>query len=423
MRNIFLLLFFLYNLSTVSQQVTYNNRISWIIHKNCTPCHQSGEAAPFKLITYNDLVSHAKLIDYVICNFTMPPWKADRNYSSFHTERGLSSVEIEQIKNWIKDGCILGQGKESTKNIMADIAGLGKPDLIVQMHKPYKIKPGQKDYFVTFVEKICLPEDKYISAVKVVPGNMKLVHHCRIWIDTNDLGFNQLINNEGFFNTNDRSTPFHSSICGYVPGISPFVYPKNFSKKIPKNCYLLIDIHYQQTPIEDIDQTMVYLYFHKKKDTKRIVMGNRFVVDHITSSKDTNIIPKDVILSLTYTTSPTLKDVSLLAIEPHMHMIGKSIKIYATTVTFDTIPLIFIPDWDFYWQDIYYFKKLIKIPSGSIFHFEVCYDNTNQNIRNPNIPPQDVFFRGDMSSKNEMCQLLIEFAEYMDGDENIEPYK
>jgi hypothetical protein len=115
--------------------------------------------------------------------------------------------------------------------------------------------------------------------------------------------------------------------------------------------------------------------------------------------------------------------VSLLAIEPHMHMIGKSIKIYATTVTFDTIPLIFIPDWDFYWQDIYYFKKLIKIPSGSIFHFEVCYDNTNQNIRNPNIPPQDVFFRGDMSSKNEMCQLLIEFAEYMDGDENIEPYK
>ena len=55
-----------------------------------------------------------------------------------------------------------------------------------------------------------------------------------------------------------------------------------------------------------------------------------------------------------------LKDVSILTINPHMHLLGKSFKAYAVTTKNDTIPLIKIDDWNFRWQYFYTFPKMKK---------------------------------------------------------------
>ncbi len=53
--------------------------------------------------------------------------------------------------------------------------------------------------------------------------------------------------------------------------------------------------------------------------------------------------------------------------------------------------LFILPDWDFRWQEIYRFKKLIKVPKGSVMHIEGTYDNTSENPANP-ILLQGIFF-------------------------------
>ncbi len=64
---------------------------------------------------------------------------------------------------------------------------------------------------------------------------------------------------------------------------------------------------------------------------------------------------------------------------PHMHLIGKNYKAYALAPNGDTIKLVHIPEWDFRWQEIYRFKKPVRIPRGSVIHIEGTYDNTAGN--------------------------------------------
>jgi hypothetical protein len=113
-------------------------------------------------------------------------------------------------------------------------------------------------------------------------------------------------------------------------------------------------------------------------------------------------------------------DMSILTINPHMHLLGKKFWAYALTPQGDTIPLIRIPKWDFRWQYFYTFKKIVKVPKGSIIRAVGVYDNTARNSKNPFNPPQTVQERnGSMRTTDEMFQFIITYLRYQAGDENI----
>ncbi len=83
----------------MDQEIVFSEQIAPIIHNNCTPCHRPGEAGPFKLITYRDVAKRAKMVKFVTETRYMPPWPADRNYTHFLDEWGLSDNEILMIKH------------------------------------------------------------------------------------------------------------------------------------------------------------------------------------------------------------------------------------------------------------------------------------------------------------------------------------
>src|SRR5438105_5056158 len=72
------------------KQYTYGGDIAPIIDKNCVPCHRPGGGAPFSLQSYADVRKKAKTIVSVTKSGYMPPWPADKHYSRFLNERGLS---------------------------------------------------------------------------------------------------------------------------------------------------------------------------------------------------------------------------------------------------------------------------------------------------------------------------------------------
>ena len=85
-----------------------------------------------------------------------------------------------------------------------------------------------------------------------------------------------------------------------------------------------------------------------------------------------------------------------------MHLIGKDFKAYVTSPIGDTTKLVYIPRWDFRWQEIYRFRQLVKVTKGSVIHIECTYDNTSNNPFNPNSPPKNIFSHGDMKTTDEM---------------------
>ena len=111
------------------------------------------------------------------------------------------------------------------------------------------------------------------------------------------------------------------------------------------------------------------------------------------------------------------ESLSMVNIIPHCHLLGKSWEIYATTLSNTIIPIISIKQWDFDWQSFYYPEYLLKIPGGSTITAICTYDNTSNNLDNPNDPPELVF--PGQGTNDEMFFIPIEFIPYEEGDEDI----
>src|SRR5262245_44875869 len=75
------------NARTTTAPVTFSETISPIIFKNCTTCHHTGEAVPFTLMSYEDVVKRGRTIVAVTERRYMPPWHAASEMGHFRDER------------------------------------------------------------------------------------------------------------------------------------------------------------------------------------------------------------------------------------------------------------------------------------------------------------------------------------------------
>jgi hypothetical protein len=111
-------------------------------------------------------------------------------------------------------------------------------------------------------------------------------------------------------------------------------------------------------------------------------------------------------------------NISILSVFPHMHLLGKTMKVYGLKPNNDTLKLIQIPHWDFHWQDFYFFKNIQVAPAGTSLHAQGLYDNTATNVHNPNNPPQTVTF--GLNTSDEMFLVYFHYMPYQLGDENYD---
>ena len=63
------------------------------------------------------------------------------------------------------------------------------------------------------------------------------------------------------------------------------------------------------------------------------------------------------------------------------------------------------------------FKNLIKLDVGTKLHSIATFDNTSNNIHNPNTPPVDVY--AGEATTDEMFVNYLMYTDYESGDENL----
>jgi len=316
---------------------------------------------------------------------------------------------------------------------------LGEPDLTLKMVEPYHIEGNNTDQFMVVKIPYELERDTFISAIEFVPDNRKLLHHVNGHVVQYDDGKKEdfskgkncvkydrsisqhlLYMEMGILNDDGTYPYLTSSVVNYLPGSVNTRYPEGIGgislKK--KGFILLKDIHFGPSPIDTIDQSSINLFFAEKKPERpvlEILLGTLGA----TKVEPPLIIPPNEIK--TFSTQWEIPyTISVLTLNPHMHLLGKSMIAYAVTPEKDTLHLISIPKWNFRWQFFYTFPKMLKIPLGSVIYVSATFDNTTDNPENPFNPPRTIRERnGSMGTTDEMFQFIITYLPYKEGDELI----
>jgi len=99
-------------------------------------------------------------------------------------------------------------------------------------------------------------------------------------------------------------------------------------------------------------------------------------------------------------------DVDVLGVYPHAHYLGKIVEGWAILPDGSRQPLIRINHWDLNWQAVYRYEKPVFLPQGSVLRMRFTYDNSTENVRNPNNPPKRV--KAGNRSSDEMGHLWVQ---------------
>jgi hypothetical protein len=428
-------------LSSCQQKTpTWSEEIAPIVYKNCSVCHRPGEAGPFPLLSYRDVAKRARTIARMVSSRRMPPWPADPEYSHFLNERILSTEEIDLITQWVAAGALQGDSTLAPPPpIFSPYSALGKPDLVIQNPKPFLIPGDNQDHFVAMKFPFELPHKTWVRAIEFIPGNRQAVHHMNGHLLSFEPGKKSNLYEgdyeveEAYFSLpalthrklgilqDDLSYPQMSpSVINYLPGVFFLKYPEEIGGYIfpEKGALYIKNMHYGPSPKDTFDQSRFHIYFSKtppKRPVQELILGTLGQ----SPVEPPLVVPAGKIKKF-ISRYKVPQDMSLLTLNPHMHLIGKRFLGYALGPEGDTIRLIHIPEWDFRWQYFYTFPKMVKIPKGYTLVAEGEFDNTAKNPNNPFDPPQEIREQnGSMRTTDEMFQFIITWLPYQEGDESV----
>jgi hypothetical protein len=401
-----------------------------ILQQHCQGCHRPGEVGPFSLTTYKHAVNWADDLKEFTHNRRMPPWKP-RGGKEFIGDRRLAEADIGTLAKWVDAGCPEGDPRDAPPPAkFADGWQLGKPDLILEPDDDFILGATGRDLFQVFVMPTGLTEDRYVVAVEVRPGNPRVVHHAVNFFDAT--GSTRKLQDRahqkphqpgdvdvgpgfasgmvpGFrFRASDllSGRPPIGPLGGWAPGMAARAWPEGTGFLLPRGSDFVMQIHYHRNGRVERDRTKVGIYLSQApvdRPILGIVIPGRFKIDE--THDGLGYIPAGDPHFVARGTWYTMEDCTVRAVAPHMHLLGKSVKITMTPPGGQPELLIDVPEWEYNWQDNYILKEPLRVRAGTRFDVEAVFDNSSANPNNPSDPPVDVKF-GEQTTDEMLFGLL-----------------
>lgn len=392
---------------------TFTQDIAPFVYANCTRCHRPGEAGPFPLITFRDVKKRADNLLAVMEDRYMPPWHPAPGFGEFRNELRLGDAQIDMFRAWMD-----AEKPEGPPGAMPKLPEypdgwqLGEPDIIVKTSGAFPVPAGGRDIYRNFSLELDLPEDRWLTAIEVRPGDREVLHHVLLFLDEQQ-GGRALDGADGTpgFRGRAADAARKQQVGGWAVGGQPEPLPQGLGRLIPAGSDLTLQAHIHPVGRRTQEQTTIGLYFcdePPKKDVVDIQLPAFFGV-----LAGINIPPGDDDWVLRGQFELPC-DVDALTIGGHAHMLCASMKMHAVLPTGKEIPLLHIADWDFDWQSRYTFASPVRLPKGAVIHSELHYDNSERNPDNPNSPPKRV--RWGRETTDEMGSVTVMVTPVDAGD-------
>jgi thiol-disulfide isomerase/thioredoxin len=394
--------------------VTYSNQVARILQKNCQECHRPGEAAPFKLMNYEDAAAWADPIREAVTEKRMPPWGADPHFGKFKNDRSLSEADKSTLLTWVDQGCPEGDPSElPPARSYPEGWQFGQPDEIISMKDAFHVpaagpKGGMPYEYIVVGEPF--KEDKWVQGVEIHPGVRGVVHHILVFVKPpqvrkpreTDPPVLQLFSDFDPRNPDGFGQMF---LSGYAPGAPPFVYRSGMGKKIAKGSQLVFEMHYTPNGTACDDRSCVGITYCKETPRHevhtRTVSQERFFIPPMVSSHRVDAV------------STFDRPVVMIGLAPHMHLRGKDFLFNLfppDTKDKNKETILSVPKYDFNWQIFYAFTEPRRLPAGSALECIAHFDNSPGNPNNPN--PWAAVHWGPQTSD----EMMIGFVDYYYDD-------
>ena len=399
--------------------VTFSETIAPIVYANCVTCHRPGEAAPFPLISYEDVQKRGTLIAQVTASRYMPPWHAEPGFGDFADERRLTDAQIATIAAWVKAGMPRGDlTKMPAVPTFTDGWQLGKPDLVLQMPEAFAIPASGPDIYRNFALPTGLTEDKWVRAVEFRPSTRRVVHHALFQFvkGGSAAALSGTDGQPGFSGAMPvRMLPAFApagDLGGWAVGTTPRFLPGDLAWTVKKGSDFVLQLHLHPTGKPETERSTVGLYFGNTPPPRKVRELSAPGLFGLLANIDIPAGDPAYVVKATARTFANMRAYSVLA---HAHYLGKEMKAIATLPDGTTKPMLWIKDWDFNWQDRYVYKQPVDLPKGTKIDVTITYDNSADNRHNPCNPPRRV--QWGVQSYDEMGAVIFQTMTASDEDE------
>ena len=113
----------------------------------------------------------------------MPPWFADPGYAHLANERRLVDREIDDARRVGRQRRAGRRSRPTAPPPLTFNDGWNiKPDVIVEMPKPFDVPARGTVNYKYIVVKTNFPEDMWVTAAEMRPGDPAVLHHGKVWV-------------------------------------------------------------------------------------------------------------------------------------------------------------------------------------------------------------------------------------------------
>ena len=387
-----------------------------ILQENCQECHRpagtnyGGMVAPMSLVTFEEARPWAKAIAQNVTTRKMPPWHADRAFHGvFANERSLTDAEIETLVRWANTGSRPGDAADAPpQKVFENLDGwmIGEPDLIVPMPEPYEVGDDVYDLYTAFEVDLSdeqLPTDMWITAFQCKPGS-SIIHHFNCHLLAPDENGQLPPGRDSEVSADLAPRGAGQYIGGVSSGTDANVYPEGFGLLLEKGSRVTFDIHYHKEPgpgtgVVDLS----HIGFRLSKTPPEREIGSpgplmNFNINIAPGEKGHKIGPVSQVIK-----EPT----EIIAMLPHMHMRGSQAKFELFYPDGRSEVALFVPDYDFSWQTVYYFKEHLVVPADTRIEYTAWYDNSPERAAERGFNPEQRVTYGQKSTDEMMMGFVM----------------
>lgn len=362
---------------------TWAEHVAPILNAQCVNCHRAGGIAPFALTTYAQAAEMARAIATETAARRMPPTvvNATGSCNEYRDDvRRLSEAQVQTLARWADLGAPQGDPSRAPAP-PPPAAGLPRVDLRVDMGLSYTPRADRVDDYRCFLVDPGNATDRFITGYEVVPGDPRVVHHMILYtipsaeaqrqaeaLDARDAtpGY-ECFGGPGVGNS--------APLALWAPGGGATRFPARSGLRLTGGRKVVMQMHYNLAHGSHPDRTVVNLQTEASVPVQGILFP---IVD-----QSIRLPPRmtEVVTSRDYPLSNFggLSRVYIHGVAPHMHTLGRSMRVSAREVGEGaTQCIVDVPRWDFHWQGLYFYRDAVVIERGQTANITCRYDTTTR---------------------------------------------
>lgn len=361
---------------------TWHGEVHAILARHCQSCHRADGVAPFALTSYDDAKLFGPLIVGATHARTMPPFLVDNSgdCNTFTDARWLTDSELETLAAWVDAGSPEG---DDTLPPPAPVepATLDGTVLTVSTGVDYIPRAGERDDYRCFVVPAPSELEQFVTGFDVTPGDPRIVHHVIVYAPRSAEAIAEVARldeaEEGPGYTCYGTAGVQATVlAAWAPGGGATSYPEGTGASLAAGAPLVVQIHYNAAGAPGAaDQTRVSLEVVPDGVTR----GRYVPVADLGLTLPPDQKEATAGATLPVSLYPSIDGPVLVrGVFPHMHVLGRSLRVEIVRADGATICVADVKRWDFHWQMLYFLEDPIRLEPGDSLRIHCSFDTTGR---------------------------------------------